>query len=159
MKPVLIVGLGNPLAGDDGVGWYLAQRLREHDRLPEDVEILQACDPLTLERELEDRALVLLIDALLDDDAPCGRLIPIDDFSVVENRTGSVRHLPAARALALLRGLYPEIRDVPITRLGVSVQRARLDHALSPPLAARLDELAEGVLDLITEKAGRPTER
>lgn len=157
MKPVLIVGLGNPLAGDDGVGWHLAARLREHPRLPDDVEILQACDMLTLEEELQDRPLVLLIDALLDDDGPCGRLIPIEDFSALDTRTGSVHHLPPAQAIALLRGLYPEIREVLIILLGVTVGRVYMDHALSPPLAACLDELADAILGIITEKAGRST--
>ena len=155
MKPVLIVGLGNPLAGDDGVGWHLAARLRGHPRLPDEVEVLQACDMLTLEDELEHRPLVLLIDALLDDDGPCGRLIPIEDFSVLETRTGSVHHLPPAQAIALLQGLHPEIREIPIILLGVTVRCVHMDHALSPALAARLDELADAILGIITERALR----
>ena len=28
-RPVLVLGYGNPLRGDDAVGWYAAQRLAE----------------------------------------------------------------------------------------------------------------------------------
>ncbi len=153
MKPVLIVGLGNPLAGDDGVGWQLAARLREHPLLPDDVEILQAYDMLTLEAELEDRPLVLLIDALLDDDGPCGRLIPIEDFSTLETRTGSVHHLPPAQAIALLRGLYEEIREIPIILLGVTVQSVWMEHGLSSNLARRLASLADEALGFLSRAA------
>lgn len=163
MKPVLIVGLGNLLAGDDGVGWHLAARLRGHPRLPDDVEIRQACDMLTLEEELADRPYVLLIDALLDDDGPCGRLIPIEDFSVLEPRTGSAHHLPPAQAVALLQVLHSEIREIPIILLGVTVRRVQMDHALSAPLAARLDELADAIIGIIregeTRRAHRPPSR
>lgn len=151
MKPVLIVGLGNLLAGDDGVGRHLATRLRGHPQLPDDVEILEACDMLTLEEDLEDRPLVLLIDALLDDDGPCGRLIPIEDFSALDTRTGSVHHLPPAQAIALLRELHPEIREIPIVLLGVTVRCVQMRHDLSPSLAARLDELVEAILGIIAK--------
>lgn len=154
MKPPLIVGLGNPLAGDDGVGWQLAGLLRQHPALPAEVEVVQTYDLLTHEEELEDRSLVLLVDALLDD-GPCGRLIPIEDFSALETRTGSVHHLPPAQAIALLRGLYEEIRQVPIVLLGVTVQGARLDHGLSAPLTARLDDLAGEILGFLETTAGR----
>jgi hydrogenase maturation protease len=153
MKPVLIVGLGNPLAGDDGVGWHLAARLRKHPRLPDDVQILQACDLLTLEEELEDRPLVLLIDALLDDEGPCGRLVPIEDFSALDTRTGSVHHLPPAQAIALLRGLYEELRQVPIILLGVTVQSVRMDHELSDGLARQLESLADEALGFLSRAA------
>lgn len=153
MKPVLIVGIGNPLAGDDGVGWHLAARLREHPRLPADVEILQGCDMLALEEELRDRPLVLLIDALLDNDGPCGRLVPIDDFSALDTRTGSVHHLPPGQAVALLRGLYEEVRKVPIILLGVTVQSVRMDHELSADLAGRLESMADEALGFLTRVA------
>ncbi|MDP1862248.1 MAG: hydrogenase maturation protease [Gemmatimonadaceae bacterium] len=155
MKPVLTVGFGNPLAGDDGVGWHIAARLREHPRLPDDVEVLQACDLLTIEEELADRPLVLFIDALLVEDGPCGRLVPIEDFSSLDTRTESVHHLSPAPAIALLRAIYPELREIPMILLGVTVRRVRMDDALSAPLAARLDALTEAVLGIITERETR----
>ena len=40
MKPHLVIGLGNPLVGDEGVGCLLAERLASDPRLPEDIEVI-----------------------------------------------------------------------------------------------------------------------
>lgn len=48
MARVLIIGYGNPLRGDDGLGLHLAQRLQDDAQDNADIEII-ACHQLTLE--------------------------------------------------------------------------------------------------------------
>ena len=40
MKTTAIIGLGNPLMRDDGVGIRVVERIRDDSRLPADVEVL-----------------------------------------------------------------------------------------------------------------------
>lgn len=64
MKPkVLIVGYGNPLRRDDGVGWYAAQRL-SHELSGEQAEVI-ACHQLMpeLAERISQTDLVIFIDA------------------------------------------------------------------------------------------------
>lgn len=63
MKPTLILGLGNPLQGDDGVGCRVIQAL-EQRTLPKGVEVLDGGTPgVGLVNLLEGRRQVIIIDA------------------------------------------------------------------------------------------------
>jgi hydrogenase maturation protease len=67
----LVIGLGNALAGDDGVGSHIMRRLSQDERLPGDVDVLEGgTDLLRLAHELEGRPRVVLVDALLHPGEP-----------------------------------------------------------------------------------------
>lgn len=63
MAVTLVIGYGNPLRGDDGLGWHVAQQLTALPR-PHDLHIL-ACHQLTpeLAEPVSQAALVIFIDA------------------------------------------------------------------------------------------------
>lgn len=147
-RPVLVVGIGNPSAGDDGVGWEVVGRLRDDPRRPDTVEAIQTRDLLTLHDRLLGHERVFLVDALLDD-PPSGRLVIVDDLHRADTPDGSVHHLSPARALLFLQAVYPELREVPTVLAGITIERARFQPKLSPALARRLDSLVDDVLDLI----------
>jgi len=42
--PVLVIGLGNPILGDDGVGWRVAERVRTHLIVKEQAELADHTD-------------------------------------------------------------------------------------------------------------------
>ena len=66
---VLVVGIGNPDRGDDGVGPVIVRRLK--GRVPADVRILECGgDALTLLDEWEGFASVILVDAVAPIDRP-----------------------------------------------------------------------------------------
>lgn len=151
-RPRLVVGLGNPLMGDDGVGWHIAEGLREHPGLPDDVEVVPGgTDLLRLQAELEERPRVVLVDAMVDA-APPGTLLRFEgDLRELDQRGGSVHQIPPVQALRLLRDLDSAIRHVPVTFLAVVVGGARLSHRLSAPVADRLDGLVDAVLAVLAE--------
>jgi hydrogenase maturation protease len=150
----LVLGLGNPMAGDDGIGGHIARRLRDHPRLPSDTDVLEGgTDLLRVAHELDGRPWVILVDALLDPTDP-GAMLRFDgELDELEDRGGGVHHLSPIQALRLLRCLYPPLRSTPLTFLGVAVADVRISHELSPLLQARLDELVE---ELLTVLAGHP---
>jgi len=107
MSRLLIVAVGNPLRGDDGVGWHIAEALRSGfpDSQVELVEIV-ACHQLT--PELADRVrqarTVIFVDAALD-------LLPgqieLSAISASEGHHTKLSHALTPRVLlALTQELY-----------------------------------------------------
>ena len=63
LRPILIVGLGNPLQADDGVGCRVAEALEGH-QLPPGVEVMDAGTPgVGLINLLEGRQRAIIVDA------------------------------------------------------------------------------------------------
>jgi hydrogenase maturation protease len=159
-KPLLVIGLGNPHAGDDAVGLHLARRLRDHPALPATAEVIDGgTDLLRLEEEMERREHVFLVDALLEEGEP-GRLLRFDgDLHELDDHGGSAHHLSPVQALGLLRCLYPTLRDVPITFLGVTITGVVISPVLSAALGGRLEGLVDELLAMLDGVAGRPEDR
>lgn len=79
MKKVLILGIGNYLMGDEGVGVHLAQRL-ENEPLPPGVDVLDGgTGGFHLIHFIESYPVVILVDATLDDN-------PIGNIRLLEPR-------------------------------------------------------------------------
>ena len=65
MKPILVIGLGNRLMGDDGVGCAVAERLAAHAALPDTVEVAEGgTDLLRFVDDVQGRQRVIVGDAL-----------------------------------------------------------------------------------------------
>ena len=147
MKPHLVIGLGNPLMGDEGVAFHLLGALRQDPRLPDDVELLWGgADVLSCADKMIGRTRVTLLDALLDPTQPGALCIFDGDFSALETGQPSVHQLSAAGAIELLLIAEPSLRDVPFKLLAVAVRSAEVRPEISPALAAKLPQLLELVL-------------
>lgn len=71
-KKTLVIGLGNPILGDDGIGWEVARVLRE-SQLPEDVEIdCLALGGISLMERLVGYQRAIIIDAMNSGQFPVG---------------------------------------------------------------------------------------
>ena len=81
MPGILIVGYGNVLRGDDGVGIHVARELKRQFHDDPEVEII-ACQQLTHEmaEDISASELVIFLDAAVDDEpgsVPAGSFTPI----------------------------------------------------------------------------------
>jgi hydrogenase maturation protease len=139
MKPLLIVGLGNPLMGDDGVGALVAESLAGH--VDADV-LIGGTDLLRCAAEMEGRKRVILIDAV-ESDTP-GTMV-VTDEDPPEGPSAAAHTLSAPSAVRLLRQLMPEVR---FTWILVGVRSARMGEGLSPELAAALPRLRGRLMEL-----------
>jgi hydrogenase maturation protease len=151
MARVTVIGYGNPLRGDDGVGYFVAERLARRFAAagPErDLEVL-ALHQLTPEvaEALINSELVVFVDA--DCRQPPGRL----SCEVVSRRlprpAPTTHHLDPAGLLAFARALDPAS---PRQALLLTVGGESFGHGegFSPPVAAALASV-EQLLDQCLE--------
>jgi len=144
LKPLLVVGLGNPLMGDDGVGWHVVESLAADPRFPSDAEVIFAgTDLLRCAGRLEERRRVVLIDAVQDGAVPGTVTCFGGDLCNLETRGGGAHQLSAIDALGVLRAVAspPEF-----TLIGITVAAVSAGEVLSPALSARLPVILDEVL-------------
>jgi hydrogenase maturation protease len=156
----IVIGLGNPILGDDGVGWRVVDEVetlvgaaRDAGRpLPAvDVERL-GVGGLRLMEYLTGYETAILVDAAEFPDRPIGevRSCPFDELDdYAAGHLDSAHDASLKTALAFGRRLGAEL---PNTIQAVTVQAHRTDEfseALSPEVAAAVPEAARAVMALI----------
>ena len=110
----LILGLGNPLSGDDGFGAQVLGFLhQEGTELPSHITLVDAhTDLLNHIESFADYDKVVLIDAILDVEGKMGkpgRIVVLceEDFLSWSENSQSVHQMSPILALRLFRQLYP----------------------------------------------------
>ena len=110
MNRRLLIGLGNPLAGDDGFGPAVVSRLVQQGLGP-DVEVVPQC--IDLLGQIDTFAAyqaVVLVDAVLGGGAPPGTVATVQESTHLrwEARSTSAHRLAPGEALRVFRALAPE---------------------------------------------------
>ena len=148
MKPDLVIGLGNPLMGDDGAGAAAAEILANDRTLARRVDVICAdTDVLRCATQMERRRRVLLIDAV-EGDVP-GRISVLRESPPLAAQQHA-HHLSAPAMLALLRQVTPTLRDTEFIWILVTVDSARVGTQLSAEVAAAIPKVVERVRDFFT---------
>jgi len=145
MTKALVVGIGNPDRGDDGVGPLVARRLV--GRAPRDVTIVErAGDVLTLIEDWNGYDIVMLIDAAAPDGRP-GSTHRIDLLTTelpADISLSSTHSFGVGNAVSLARtlGLLPR------SLVAYAIEGANFEPGadLSPNIAAAVEEVAARVI-------------
>lgn len=143
MSDLLVLGLGNVLCSDDGVGVAALHRILTRWEPPPGTEALDGGTlGLSLLPLLEDAKAAILLDAIRTDDPP-GTLVRLEGDEVgpaVAHRL-SVHQVGVADLLdaARLRGRVPPT----LILLGVVPESLELGVTLSAPVAATLEALCK----------------
>jgi hydrogenase maturation protease len=160
IRPVLVLGYGNTLRRDDGVGVFVAECLAKDARLAPDIQggrvIVTTAHQLTPEVALDFAAasLVVLIDA---DMAELPGAIVMRDLTAGGAAAGDARaepgssshHVGAAELLALaheLSGASPRALAV-----GIGVADLELGEGLSEPVEDALTRAVAMVIGMVDE--------
>jgi hydrogenase maturation protease len=139
----LVIGLGNPLMGDDGLGLAALDRLRETWRLPPAVALLDGGTwGLNLLPPVEGAREVLFLDAVRAGRTP-GTLVQLERPELP--RTLGVKLSPHQVDLREVLAVLELRGTVPATMvcLGIEPASVALHAGLSPDIADRLDSLVE----------------
>ena len=145
--PTVVIGLGNPLMGDDGLGLAALARLQSDWELAEGVESVDGGTwGLNLLPVIEDAGRVLLIDAITVGAAP-GTLVRIPRDRLPRYLATKISphevDLRDVLALAELRRTLP----AETTAIGLEPAAVALGSELSPPIEAALDTLVAAVVE------------
>lgn len=156
----LVVGLGNPILGDDGVGWKVAEEVKR--QLPADTPVDVACFSLggiSLMEHLIGYQRAILIDAFALDE-PLGsililKLSDLPNYSAFH--TTSAHDTSLQNALELGRSMGAQLPDE-IEIVGIATQRIYdFSEELSAPVADAVLFAARIVIDLL-EQVAKPKE-
>ena len=159
----LVVGLGNPILGDDGVGWKVAEKIEQQLTSPPtpllkgegsqvDVNCLSLGGISLMEHLIGyDRA--ILIDAFAsDEDLGSIHVMTLKDlpnYSAFHTSSAHDTSLQNAIEMGMSLGAHlPE--DIMV--VGIATQRIYdFSEALSPPVAAAMPQAMKIVLDLLKQ--------
>lgn len=159
----LIVGLGNPILGDDAIGWRVAERVQA--RLASEPAGLQhlevdclALGGLSLMERLVGYQRAIIIDAITTRHSPPGAVscFPLEALpDRAAGHTTAAHDTSLQTALALGRSMGASL---PETILIVAVEAEQVhdfSEQLSPEIAAAIPQAEQIVLDLI-HQGGTP---
>jgi hydrogenase maturation protease len=137
----VVIGLGNPLMGDDGVGLAALKRLQEDWQVPDDVELVDGGTwGMNLLPTIEDAGRLLLIDAI-DAGGPPGAAVMISRDELPRYFAMKLSphqiDLKEVLALAQLRGTLPH----DTLAVGLQPGRIELSEQLSDTVAGEIGGL------------------
>jgi hydrogenase maturation protease len=144
MTRTLIIGYGNPLRGDDGLGWHAAEKLRSE--IDHDSAAVICCQQLTpeLAEPISQAGLVIFIDA--EEREPSGQLLCRRVASASTPPAAFSHHLTPARLLAWASELFGRAPEAMV--FSVSGENFGLSEKLSPAVAMIMPQLIEQVSEL-----------
>jgi hydrogenase maturation protease len=147
--PILVLGVGNELFTDEGLGCVAAQRLADLDLPCVDVRD-GATLGLGLLPEIAGRSALLLLDAMLSDDARPGDLLELHGTEVPARRqlTMSAHQIGVEEALAAAE--FAGCRPPALTALGLVPADLGVGFGLSPLTTSRLSSLVDRAVTILT---------
>jgi hydrogenase maturation protease len=143
----LVLGVGNKLMSDEGVGVHVIERLAEKYKLPEDVQVLDGGTlGLDLLYYLEGVENLLLVDAA-ETGKEAGTMIRLQDEQVPAFMSIKISPhqmgVPDMLAAAKMKDIYPKR----LVLWGIQPDLITLSLDLSPALASNVDSLTDKLVD------------
>lgn len=158
---VLVMGIGNVLMKDEGVGCRVVELLHERYEFPDNVEITDSGTMgMMIMNLLRDRDFVLVIDAVDGTGHPAGTVVRLSPEDIAPNQVmhslHDTRFIDVLESSALV-GVEPEACCV-----GVQIEDMApvdLTIGLSEPVEAALDTAIDCVLTVLAERGIEARER
>ena len=160
----LIIGLGNPILGDDGVGWVVAEQVRSalsnsQSKIPNPQSIEVDCASLgglSLMERLTDAEHVILVDAIFTGVQPVGTVsrFLLDDLpNLSAGHSASAHDTSLRNALQVGRDMQvPLPEDENVTVITIEAENVYdFSQQLSPAVAAAVPLALKEVLDLLND--------
>lgn len=156
MKQTLVIGLGNPILGDDGVGWKVAEALKlaigEHTSV--EVDCL-AVGGLGLMERMLDHHRVILIDSMETGRHPVGS---VTTFLLSDLSDPTIGHSASSHDTSLMTALETARTlgaDVPrqVEVIAIEIRNTRdFSDRLSPAVEQAIPAAMQAVLGLLEDE-------
>lgn len=148
MKKVLVLGYGNPLRGDDGVGWIAASTL--NNQIDNSQVIIETCHQLTpeLAEQFSEVDILILVDADAQGtpgEVKVRQVTPSDPFHEPINHFSKPETI-----LSMAKELYGKVPKAYIASItGVTFE---LSESLSPTIEQSLPNLIDRIQTIIDDE-------
>ena len=147
-KNIIIVGLGNPLMGDDGVGIFIINKLEEFP-FPPHIKIVDCgTDVLKILSHIEGQEWILLIDAI-EGKHPTGTIYRFSKEELLNfpGESKSAHLISVIDSLRLLEKLNSDFRKAVVEMIGIQPGKIEVNTPLSPPVEKAAREVIREIKD------------
>ena len=160
--PLLVVGLGNPILSDDGIGWRVAQQVRAIVPASGPVAVIEACvGGLSLAELLVGCRRAIIVDAILTEGGVPGTVyrLRLDDLPGTLN-LASAHDTNLSTALRALRRFGADVPpDEAIWVVAVEAQDVwTFAETCTPEVERAIQAAVEAVRALLKQPAAAPHE-
>ena len=149
----MVLGLGNPILGDDALGIRAVERLKRV-KLPEGIVVdCSTSSPLSTARKIVDHDKVLLIDSVRFPGKEDGELVrlSLEDLSS-RPMLVSVHSASLPASLEIYRSLYPDRFPREIQVIGVNVKNVEVGESISETVDGSIEEVVKLILSEVGGK-------
>ncbi len=165
-QPILLIGLGNPILGDDGVGWRVVEQVERiykakytnGDRPHEVTFTYLSLGGLSLMEQMDGFTSVIVVDSILTKSKPNGTIfsLPLSslpDFSA--GHTTAIHDTSLATALQVGRRMGMVLpADVWVVAVEAELV-FEFSEELSPPVEAAVPKAVEIVMEILIDDLRR----
>jgi hydrogenase maturation protease len=151
----LIIGLGNPILGDDGVGWRVVEEIaRKTANIPEVEVDCVSLGGLSLMERLTGYERTILIDSIFTGEKPVGSIsqLTLNDLpDLTAGHSASVHDTSLRNALNVGRSMeIPLPRDEDVLIVAIEAENVYdFGETLSPAVEAAVPIAVQAVLELL----------
>lgn len=149
----LVLGIGNTLLGDDGVGVYVAQELAEKVR-DENIDVMDtAIDGLNLLDVIRNYERLIVIDAILDENTETGtvRRLTQDNIRPLSAAGAASHNLNLATTLDIGNKVFPG--EIPGEVVIFAVTSQNVDY-VTEEMTGNVKKAVPQVVDLVINELG-----
>ena len=147
----MVLGVGNPILSDDGVGIHVARELKKKDLEGVDVEEL-AASGLELLDAVRGYRKVVIVDAIQTTNGRPGEFYVLEEKDFEKSVHGSSPHgINIATALAMGRKLVPEEMPEEVVFVAVEAEDlVNVSESLTPKVKAAIQKVVDKVVAEVT---------
>ena len=149
----LVLGIGNPILGDDGIGFHIAQELAKKIK-DENIEVKDTTvNGLNLLELIAGYDKLIIIDAIMTEDGKAGEIYKLKPESIGEPTcpTISAHHLNLANTIELGKRLFPQEMPEEVTVFAVGTQEvAKVTEEMTEAVKEAIPKIVSLVLEEIS---------
>lgn len=153
---ILVIGLGNPILGDDGIGWRVAEDVARSIKNKPNVQVeCYALGGLSLMEHLIGFQRAILIDSIWTQTKPIGS---VSTFPLTQLGDKTAGHMASTHDTSLQKALeigrrldlhLPEDENIAVVAIEAQAVHD-FSEELTPPVKAAVPLAVEAVLNLLT---------
>lgn len=146
----LVLGIGNPILGDDGVGFHIAQELAKEIK-DENIDVKDtSIGGLNLLELIVGYNKVIIIDAIMTQDGEAGEVYRLgpEDIGEPAQSTISAHHLNLLTTIKLGKKLFPKKMPGEVIVFAVGIQEVA---KVTEEMTGKVKEAIPKVVNLVLE--------